>query len=62
MKNTAERMAKKVVETQESIALNPMNSYDRRIIHGTLTEFGNVTTRSNGEDHDRHVVIEYSAE
>ena len=62
LKNTAERMAKKVVETQESIALNPMNSYDRRIIHSTLTEFGNVKTRSNGEDHDRHVVIEYSAE
>ena len=62
LRNTAQRMAKKVVETQESIALNPMNSYDRRIIHSTLSEYGNVTTRSNGEDHDRHVVIEYSAE
>ena len=62
LKNTAQRMAKKVVETQQPIALNPMNSYDRRIIHSTLSEYGNVTTRSNGEDHDRHVVIEYSAE
>ena len=62
LKNTAQRMAKKVVETQQPIALNPMNSYDRRIIHSTLSEYGNVTTRSNGEDHDRHVIIEYSAE
>tara|TARA_B100000674_G_scaffold482386_1_gene484737 strand:+ start:3778 stop:4710 length:933 start_codon:yes stop_codon:yes gene_type:complete len=62
LKNTAKRMAKKVVETKQPVALNPMNSYDRRIIHSTLSEYDNVTTRSNGEDHDRHIVIEYSAE
>lgn len=62
LKNTAERMAQKVVETQQAVALNPMNSYDRRIIHSVLSETSNVTTRSEGEDDKRHVVIEYSAE
>ena len=62
LKNTAKRMAKKVVDTKQPVALNPMNSYDRRIIHSTLSEYDNVITRSNGEDHDRHVVIEYSVE
>ena len=62
LKNTAKRMAKKVVDTKQPVALNPMNSYDRRIIHSTLSEYDNVITRSNGEDHDRHVIIEYSAE
>jgi len=62
LKNTAERMAKQVIESQKSVAMNPMNSYDRRIVHSALTDTKNISTRSEGENDKRYVVIEYSAE
>lgn len=62
LKNTAERMAKQVIESQKSVAMNPMNSYDRRIVHSALTDTKNISTRSEGENDKRYVVIEFSAE
>jgi spoIIIJ-associated protein len=38
--------------------LEPMNSADRKIVHDTLAEFEGVSTRSEGEDPRRRVVVE----
>lgn len=54
----ANRLAKKVLATGRSIKLEPMNPYERRIIHAALQEYKNISTRSEGEDPFRHIIIE----
>jgi spoIIIJ-associated protein len=53
----ASRMAEKAEETGERQELEPMNSYERRIIHTALSEFTGIVTWSEGEDPYRHVII-----
>ena len=53
----AKRVAAKAMEEKKEIALEPMNSYERRIIHSALQNSYDATTRSEGEGKDRHVVI-----
>lgn len=60
-KDTLETLAKniayKVKRTRRSVSLEPMNPYERRIIHAALQNDKYVVTRSEGEDPFRHVVI-----
>ena len=53
----AERLAEKVARTGKKYTLEPMNPYERRIIHSTLQSNDNVTTFSVGEDPYRKLVI-----
>jgi spoIIIJ-associated protein len=53
----AKQAAEKVVRVGKSIALKPMNSYDRRIVHIALQENKGVLTTSEGEEPDRQVII-----
>ena len=53
----AERTAHKVSNYRESISLEPMNGYERMIIHSTLQDNEYVETHSEGEDPYRKVVI-----
>ncbi len=53
----AKKLAKDVVASGKEIALEPMNSYERRIIHAALQDSDEAETRSEGEGKDRHVVI-----
>jgi spoIIIJ-associated protein len=53
----AERAAEKVVKTGANFNLDPMNAAERRIIHSTLQNYPGVTTFSEGEEPERHVVI-----
>lgn len=57
LRSLAERLARKALKTHRREALEPMNPYDRRIIHTALTDFNGVETISEGEGHNRHVVI-----
>ncbi len=54
----ASRLADKVARTGKRHTLEPMNPYERRIIHSSLQDNEDVTTRSVGEDPYRKVVIE----
>ena len=54
----ANRLANKVQKTRKFVKLEPMNPYERKIIHATLQNNPNVTTRSEGEEPYRRVVIE----
>lgn len=54
----AKRLAEKVARTGKRHTLEPMNPYERRIIHSSLQGNEDVTTRSVGEDPYRKVVIE----
>ncbi len=52
----------KVRETKEPLALNPMNGADRRTIHRGLEDYSDVTSHSEGEMRERHIVLELSEE
>ena len=53
----AENLAQKAIRLGKKIMLEPMNPYERRIMHAALSEREGVTTQSEGEDVNRHVVI-----
>lgn len=53
----ATKTAKEVAQTRIAVKLDPMNAYDRRIIHTKLSEWRDVTTESEGEGENRALVI-----
>ena len=53
----ANRMAEKVKKTGRSISLEPMNAYERRIIHSEVQLIEGVTTNSVGQEGNRRVII-----
>lgn len=53
----AERAAERVVRSGVQYNLDPMNASERRIIHSALQNFPGVTTFSEGEEPERHVVV-----
>ncbi len=53
----ANRLAEKAYRTGRKVALEPMNPFERRIIHSALQDSAKATTTSEGEDPNRHVVI-----
>ena len=56
--NLANKMANKVTKTGRSVKLEPMNSYERKIIHTALQDYEGVLTHSEGKDPFRKVVIQ----
>jgi spoIIIJ-associated protein len=59
--NLREQLAdwvKTIRENKEPMALKPMNSADRRTIHKGLEDYSDVTSHSEGEARDRHIVLE----
>ena len=57
LNNLARNIAYKVKKTHRSVALEPMNPYERRIIHSSLQGNRFVETYSEGEEPYRHVVV-----
>jgi len=55
----AKRVADKVTKYRKNVTLEPMNPYERRIIHSTLQNHKYVETQSTGEEPNRKVVIRY---
>lgn len=59
LERLAKKLAREVVKTKVDVKLDNMNSYERRIIHNTLSNNKKVSTISEGEEPNRHVVIKY---
>ncbi len=57
LENLAKNIAYKVKRTKRSVSLEPMNPYERRIIHSALQNDKFVVTHSEGEEPFRHVVV-----
>lgn len=53
----ANRMANRAIKTGRKVVLEPMNPYERRILHSALQQNEAVTTHSEGDEPNRHVVI-----
>ncbi len=57
LENLAKNIASKVKRTHREVSLEPMNPYERRIIHSTLQADKYVVTRSEGEEPHRFVIV-----
>jgi len=58
LEQLANRLAAKVIRTKKQVKLEPMNPYERKVIHATLQKNPEIITRSEGEEPYRRVIIE----
>ncbi len=59
LQNLAKKVAGKVVKYRRSVTLEPMNAYERHVIHTALQDVPGVTTYSTGVDPNRRVIVAY---
>ena len=59
LRRYALKKAQQVLKARRRCSLEPMNAYERHVIHATLQEMENITTHSTGTEPNRRVVIEY---
>lgn len=57
LQSLAKRLAEKAIRFEKKLKLEPMNPYERRIIHAALSDYPDVTTQSEGKEPYRYVVI-----
>lgn len=60
LKHLAEKVAMKVVKYRRNITLEPMNAYERHVIHEALQDYPNVITYSTGTEPNRRTVVAFS--
>lgn len=59
LRNLARKVAAKVVRYRRSVTLEPMNAYERHVIHTALQDVPDVTTHSTGTEPNRRVIVSY---
>ena len=59
LQNLAKKVAGKVVKNRRSVTLEPMNAYERHVIHTALQDVPGVTTYSTGTEPNRRVIVAY---
>ena len=59
LRRYARKKAQQVLKNRRRTTLEPMNAYERHVIHASLQEMDNITTHSTGTEPNRRVVIEY---
>ena len=59
LERLAKKVAGKVTKYRRNITLEPMNAYERHVIHTALQEYPGVTTYSTGSEPNRRVVVAY---
>ena len=59
LRRYARKKAQQVLKNRRRTTLEPMNAYERHVIHAALQDMENITTHSTGTDPNRRVVIEY---
>ena len=62
LRSLANKIASKVLENKRGYRLDPMNSFERRIIHEELSKTPHILTHSEGVDPNRYLIIEYTEE
>ena len=62
LQHLANKVAAKVVKYKRNVTLEPMNAYERHVIHTALQDVPNVTTYSMGTEPNRRVIVAYDRE
>ena len=60
LERLAKNVAREVKHTGVEIVMDNMNSYERRIVHNIISKFDGITTKSEGEEPNRHIVVSKS--
>ncbi|MDD3164389.1 MAG: Jag N-terminal domain-containing protein, partial [Oscillospiraceae bacterium] len=60
LERLAEKVASKVVKYRRNVTLEPMNAYERHVIHATLQDVPSISTYSTGTEPNRRVVVAYN--
>lgn len=58
----AEQIAQRVKETNAALPIYNLTPYERRVVHMALADDGNVTTESEGEGRDRHLIVKLKSQ
>jgi spoIIIJ-associated protein len=57
LRSIAQKMGEKALQTQQIVELQPMSPHDRRIVHMAIAEMPGLSSRSEGEGEDRHILV-----
>ena len=57
LRSLAQRMGEKALQTKQIVELQPMSPHDRRIVHMAIAEMPGLSSRSEGEGEDRHILV-----
>ena len=57
LERLAKNIAREVRETKKDVIMDNMNAYERRIVHNCLSEFQDISTESEGDEPNRHIVV-----
>lgn len=60
LERDVKKIAREVTISKVDVKLDPMNSYDRRVVHNALSGFDYIESTSEGEEPNRYVVIKYT--
>lgn len=59
LQRLAQKVAAKVIKYRRNVTLEPMNAYERHVIHVALQDYEGVTTYSTGTEPNRRIVVAY---
>ena len=59
LEKKVKKIAREVTLTKVSVKLDPMNSYERKLVHEAIQGFKYISSESEGEEPNRRVVIKY---
>ena len=57
LRGIAQKMGEKALQTKQIVELQPMSPHDRRIVHMAIAEMPGLSSRSEGEGEDRHILL-----
>jgi len=57
LRSIAQKMGEKALQTKQIVELQPMSPHDRRIVHMAIAEIPGLSSRSEGEGEDRHILV-----
>jgi len=62
LRGIAQKMGEKAIQTKQIVELQPMTPHDRRIVHMAIAEIPGLSSRSEGEGEERHILVVPSSE
>jgi spoIIIJ-associated protein len=57
LRSIAQKMGEKALQTRQIVELQPMTPHDRRIVHMAIAEIAGLSSRSEGEGDERHILV-----
>ena len=59
LEHEIKKIVKDILDSKIAVKLDPMNSYERMIVHNYVSKYENLKTESIGEEPNRYIIIKY---